>query len=266
MLGSYYFRPQIIIIIILLFNLRPTSAYKLIRFGGAGIFFWWQAGAAKYLQQHYYLKATAMLGASAGAISAAMLLSNASFDQGAKIAIQQTLESDLYSKKSGLAGVWGPMVRSFLEELIDESQLTPEDYKRIHIAVTPRLILRGTKIVTEFPDKANLIDAVMSSVHIPLFMDGRLWSRYQGRKYLDGSLWSFLLPGNKGPLPKSLQPLDWETDILDIDYKQDRLFMENTDTGNIVKLITPEGLYDMMNYGYEYMATQRKLGKLPASL
>jgi hypothetical protein len=245
--------------------LGHMSSFKLVRFGGAGIFFWYQAGAAKYLQQHYDLKETAFLGASAGAITAAMMISNASFDRGAEIAIQQTVDGDLYSKKSGLAGVWGPMVRSFLEELIDDSKLTKDDYERIHIAVTPRLILRGTKILTDFPDKASMIDAVMSSVHIPLFMDGRLWSQYQGRKYLDGSLWSFLLPGNKGPLPKSLQPLSWETDILDIDYKQDRRFMENTDTGNIVKLITPEGLYDMMNYGYEYMSTQRKLGKLPAS-
>jgi hypothetical protein len=235
-------------------------SFKLVRFGGAGIYFWWQAGAATFLQQNYDLSNVQYFGASAGAITASLLLSNASFYNGAKIAISQVEEQDLWNKKSGLRGVWGPMVRSFLEELINENQLKTTDYERIYISVTPAFIFKGTRLITNFENKVNLIDAVMASVHIPLFMNGRFWSKYQNHRYIDGSFWSFI---SKQPEPLPSQFTSFSNDILDIKYQHDEAFLTSLkNRQNIVELIKPDGLYQMMDYGYEYMKQQSRVGKL----
>jgi hypothetical protein len=227
------------------------SSYEMIRFGGAGIYFWWQAGAATFLREECNIRNAQLLGASAGSIAASLLLSNASFYDAAKIAISQVEEKGLWTSKSGLAGVWGPMVRDFLYQLVPED-LSDEDLARIHICITPSSLLKGTQIVSDFHDKNDLIGAVMASAHIPLFMDGKLWTKYKGKRYIDGSFWSFVTR-RRSPLPKQFRYLD-DSQVLNIDYHADKRFMASLQSKNMVKLIKPEGLYEMMDYGYSYMS------------
>eukprot|EP01031_Cornospumella_fuschlensis_P030008 gene30008-36243_t len=209
------------------------------------------AGAAQYLQEECsHLTKVPLLGASAGSIAASLLLSNASFYDAAKLAIRQTEERDLWNSQLGLAGVWGPMVRDFLNDLIPLN-LTHSELSRINICITPRSLIRGTKVVSNFSDKADLVDAVMASVHIPVFMDGRLWSNYQGKKYIDGSFWSFVLR-RKSTLPRALRHVKKDK-VLHVDFHRDRKFVASLKSSNMVKLIKPDGLYEMMDFGYEYM-------------
>lgn len=249
---------------LLLLALKCTLSYKLLRFGGAGINYWWQAGAATFLQEKFDLSSIDLVGASAGAITAAMLVGNGSFEDGAELAIRQARDNDLWNKKTGLAGIWGTLVRSYLEELIQAENLSTENMQRVHIAVTPQLVLQGTRLVSNFSSKSDLLDAVMASVHIPLFMNGRWFSNYRGERYIDGSFWGFIAK-QQVPLPRHLQNAATfvsSEDILDINYQLDTRFVESQDRRNMVRLITPEGLYDMMHFGYEYMRKQERMGHL----
>eukprot|EP01039_Chlorochromonas_danica_P001659 gene1659-1812_t len=233
-----------------------VKSYELIRFGGAGIYFWWQAGAASYIAEKYHTRSTALVGASAGSIAAALMVSNASFYDAAKLAIRQVEERDLWSRKEGLATVWGPIVREFLVEIVPNN-LEKEDLSRVHICVTPRALVKGTRIESNFADKAELVDAVMASVHIPIFMDGKIWSTFKGKKYIDGSFWSFVTR-RKIPVPKHLRHVP----VLDIDYLDDTVFLSSLKSRNFVKLIKPDGLFEMMDYGYQYMEQQDRTGRL----
>ena len=53
------------------FEDRPKSS---IYFSGAGVYFWWQAGAAKYIQDYCDIADVKCYGASAGSITASLLL------------------------------------------------------------------------------------------------------------------------------------------------------------------------------------------------
>ena len=74
------------------------------------------------------------LGSSAGALSAALLYSNASMTKAAEYAIYQAEREKLFTKPSGLAFVWGKIVREWLDELIDEK--TIEDNRNTGIIIS----------------------------------------------------------------------------------------------------------------------------------
>lgn len=196
-LTNFYCCCRFLFLLVFLDLMSPGSSYQAVRFTGGGIYFWWQAGVATYLLEDKNLKSTHLIGASAGSITASLLLAKADFQQAAKIAIRQVDEMKLWNNPTGLAGVWGPILEDFLQQLILPSSITDEDLKRIHIAATPRFIFKGTKFLNNFETKEELIHAVLTSTHIPFFMDGKPWKAYKGKKYIDGSFWSFVL--NKTP-------------------------------------------------------------------
>lgn len=154
------------------YGVRPLSDYKYLRFNGGGIYFWWQAGASRYLQEkNELIKSIPVYGTSAGAISATLWISNASYVDAAKIAIDIAERNKVWDSKLGLAGIWSPMIKEFLHEIVP-NDLSEDDLSRVNIAVTPRLLIKGTKYLNGFTDKDDLINAAMSSVHIPVFMNG----------------------------------------------------------------------------------------------
>jgi len=67
---------------------RAVLGIKLIRFGGGGMYFWWQAGAAQYLLERFDLHDVSVLGESAGSLVAALLACRVSFDNAADVAIR----------------------------------------------------------------------------------------------------------------------------------------------------------------------------------
>jgi predicted acylesterase/phospholipase RssA len=237
-------------------------AYKVIRFPGGGIFFWWQAGAAAYLSKNCPTGDIPVVGASAGAIAASMLVLNCSFDQGAKLAVDLADSRKVWEAKRGLVGIWGPIVKEFLEVLIPE-QPSVDDLARINIIVTPKLIVKGPIMLSQFPSKADLIDAIMASIHIPMVMDGRTWATYRDKHYIDGSFWSWVA-GVDGPWPVS--DLSRERDVLLVDYKRDERFRKAFPDTSLVQLIKPAELQVMMAYGYSYMEKLDTVGQLSARL
>ena len=197
---------KIFFFLLLLFNCIQSFGYKLIHFNGGGIFFWYQSGCCQYLQEHGFLEHAMtedmkIMGTSAGSLSAALLASNADFNQAADYAIFQAKRDRLLETKK-LAFVWGSIVNEWLDEIIpegteEEKELNPLIKNNLMISVTPLSSLRQCKpcqkILRDFEDKADVINACMASCHIPLFMDKKPSRKYRGERYIDGSFWPFIL-------------------------------------------------------------------------
>lgn len=234
-----------------------------IRFNGGGIKFWWQCGVSKFLQEQselINLKNKTLLGSSAGSLTAALTYLEIDMDKCAEYAINQAYRENLWQKPFGLLGVWGELVREWLNFLIDDDKFNAyknDDKNRLYIAATPfslrQTFKNGRKPVylSSFQTKAELIEACMASIHIPFFMDGKVYSKYQDKRYIDGSFWSFvrkkdLIDDHDIQLPSPIYNIDW---------RLDKQFEEKFST-NFVDLITPDCLYEMMNCGYNYMKTE----------
>ena len=226
-----------------------VAAYDAIRFRGGGIYFWWQAGAAQFLlERGEDFAQQPLYGTSAGALSATLFASGASMQDAATLAIDLATEKRVWDRPAGLAGVWGEMIEDWLEELVPED-IPQESLSRLNIVVTPRRIWKGPQLINGFTSKAELIDATMASAHIPFFLDKKPWRSYKEKKYIDGSFWQFIVKA-KEKYPNE----DSKLNILDVDFNDDEVFkLQLEENSSIVKLITPAGLYSMMDYGYEYM-------------
>ena len=82
-------------------------------------------------------------------------------------------------------------------------------------------------------------------------LKGKVYSKYKDKQYIDGSFWTFAT-GRKEKIPLSTKTYP-EKEILEVDYNNDEDFMKTLKDSSIVKLITPDGLYEMMDYGYNFM-------------
>lgn len=233
--------------------MQPKAMY----FTGAGIYFWWQAGCAKYIQENCDYSEIPMIGASAGSLSATLLLSNVDFNKAAESALRIGSESKVYERKGGLAGIWGTLLSTWLNEIIPDD-LSPDTFKRLQIAVTP--YLKSPKLVDGFQSKMDVIDACMASCHVPVFLDGRPTTTFRGEKVLDGSFWYFVTKDRTTglPIPVNKKP----EEIFWIDYCDDDDFMQSI-SGNILELVSPSKLLDMMDDGYNFMKREHYNGRLP---
>jgi Patatin-like phospholipase len=233
--------------------MQPKAMY----FTGAGIYFWWQAGCARYIQENCDYSEVPMIGASAGSLSSALLLANVDFQKAAESALRIGSESKVYERKGGLAGVWGTLLVAWLNEVIPDD-VNADTFKRLQIAVTP--YLKSPKLVSGFQTKAEVIDACMASCHVPVFLDGRPTTSFRGEQVLDGSFWYFVTKDRTTGLPI---PADKKPDeIFWIDYCDDDDFMQSI-SGNILELVSPSKLLDMMDDGYNFMKREHFNGRLP---
>lgn len=227
-------------------SLSLCRAYDAIRFSGGGIFFWWQAGAIAFLQEKRLYDNLPLYGTSAGALSATLLASKANIADAAKLAIELANEDDVWNRKFGLYGIWGKMIETWLEELIPDD-IAQGDLARVHVVVTPRQVWKGEQLLTDFTSKEDLISGAMASAHIPFFLNKRPWKKYKDTKYIDGSFWQFIARAQeKYPAEKASR------NILDVDHTKDLAFMKAIKVNSIVTLITPAGLYEMVERGYQY--------------
>jgi len=83
----------------------------------------------------------------------------------------------------------GPALHKVLTELLPED-VAASVSGRTFVAVTRVLPRDGPllepRLVGSFSDREDLISALMTSCHIPLYMDGRLVTQFRGRMHFDG--------------------------------------------------------------------------------
>lgn len=235
--------------------------FPLVYFTGAGTYLWWQLGVAKYIQETLDRDDILNLrfaGASAGSATATLLLTNADFDKAPQLAIDIAKRYDVFSRKTGLTGICGEMMRIWLDEMIQDENFNIQDLQKLSIALTPSI--GSPKLVDSFQSKSDLLDAIMASCHVPIFMDGKVLTSYKGEPVLDGSFWYFVTKNryNGLPIPQNtdLNKLTW------VDYSDDEAFLQRM-SGNFLELTKPEMTYEMMQYGYDYMKKESLSGRTP---
>ena len=99
---------------------RVSGKRPSIIFPGGGIYFWWQAGALKALQETCDLDEYHFAGASAGSLSAVFAACNVDMDEVYRSAHRLAAENGIWERREGLAGVWGSLIQTWLEEMLPE--------------------------------------------------------------------------------------------------------------------------------------------------
>lgn len=214
----------------------------LISCGGGGIFFFWMLGVMKYIATRYDLRRVTLIGTSAGGLIAALTACEVDLDAAVQRAYQLSEENKIFERPLGLLGIWGPLVRQWLDELLPADAHERCSGGRVRLIATelPRM---QQVYLEDFNTKAELVDALMASAHVPLVLDWRLFTTLGGKRYMDGSLEDFIRWDNS-PLLKC------EGRAFLVDYSKDEeLEFERFD---FLKLRVIDEVVEMINCGYRY--------------
>ena len=158
---------------------RPVIALP-----GGGIYFYWNAGVLAYLAERYELEGCELVGASAGALSVVLVACGVDFRKATEVAYRLAEENGLYDRPLALVGIWGRLVREWLEELLPEdAHLTCESRVKV---VLLEVFPLNRRAVEEFKSRDDLIEALMASAHIPFLLDYKPFSSFRGKLCIDG--------------------------------------------------------------------------------
>mmetsp|Transcript_2312 Transcript_2312/g.3358 ORF Transcript_2312/g.3358 Transcript_2312/m.3358 type:complete len:315 (-) Transcript_2312:181-1125(-) len=223
-----------------------------IIFPGGGIFFYWQAGAASYLREAGYdLSDVTMSGASAGALAATLTLADVDFEEATSLALKLAEDAGVWDRPLGLQGVWGPMIETWLNDLLPDNAVEMVD-ERLSLLVTSIPSFRTDRI-SSFESKEDLVRCNMASVHLPWFLDGKLTSNFRQAPRIDGSFRAktedYFPQVKNGQVDDSLIILDWKSDPV----------MEGK-TKDFIKLTSKEGIWDLLEQGRSYAQIMDKRG------
>jgi hypothetical protein len=131
-----------------------------------------------------------LAGASAGALIAAVANAGVPLH----IVEEACVELAADCLRHGTPGRLGPGLRALLE-----AHLPPDAHLRCrgntHVAVTRVMPVWRPQIVSDFRSREDLIEALMASAHIPVYLDGRWATRFRGSLVIDGGATTFI------PLP-----------------------------------------------------------------
>eukprot|EP00879_Flechtneria_rotunda_P000290 GHRR01000380.1.p1 GENE.GHRR01000380.1~~GHRR01000380.1.p1 ORF type:complete len:616 (+),score=201.49 GHRR01000380.1:254-2101(+) len=162
-------------------------------FSAGGLLFPYYVGLVSSLVQQGVLERPAQLaGSSAGSLIAA------SFNAGLDMATveQSMIEFGEDCLKNGTRYRLGPLLKDFLQQY-----LPPDAHEQCsgntHVAVTRLLPYWRTKIISKFESRDDLIQALLTSCHIPWYVDGRWMTKFRGHYCVDGGVMAFIptVPG-----------------------------------------------------------------------
>lgn len=164
-------------------------------FSAGGTLFPYYIGVSGALQDGGVLtEHTKVAGASAGSLIAAVVKSGMPVDEVTEQSMR--LMADL--RQHGTRGRLGKVLRRFLEE-----HLPPDAAERCqdraYVAVTKALYVKP-QLVSQFESREDLIGALLTSCHVPYWLDGTPWTDFRGELHLDGGLTDFIpvAPGTVG--------------------------------------------------------------------
>ena len=107
--------------------------------------------------------------------------------------------------------------------------------------------------VSEFESKADLIEALMASAHVPFALDGRPFLRFRDRLCWDGSFPDFIYSDNSPLLKRG-------DSALVVDYALDEE-LEWT-KGDFLKLRSYDEILGLIDKGYDWMRREHESGRI----
>lgn len=203
------------------------------------------------MAQRYNLNRVHLRGASAGGLAVTLAACGVSALDAAEAAHALSEKRGIFDRPTGLAGVWGVVVRDWLDDLLPQDAAA-RCAGRLKLVVTsvPSLQLRALDC---FQTRGELIDACLASAHVPFFLDGRGAARFRGKAYVDGSLYDFIWRNNSDLLEAG-------GDAFVLDYCHD----DQLEFGRLdfLKRLDLDGAKALMAAGAFYARRQEEAGVL----
>jgi len=222
---------------------RTPKGIPRVVFPGAGIFFYWQAGAVTYLRgAGYDLDQTITSGASAGAITATLCATHVDFYYATDVALRLGREAGVWNRPMGLMGVWGSLIEEWLDIILPAEAAEMANNNRLSILLTQFPSILQKQRIDDFVDRDDLIRCNIASVHLPLFLDGSVASSYRDSLHIDGSFLSS--PMDHFP--------DCAESILTFDFQHDPELKGKKK--EFVKLASEDGILSLLDRGAEFAA------------
>jgi hypothetical protein len=191
-----------------------------------------------------------LIGASAGALTSSFIATNVNFDHCLELAYKYSEHHQVTKNPFGLAVIWGDLLRLWLAELFP-SNIDASHLKNIYLLVTLSNSFQP-QLITDLANKQELIDACLTSAHLPFFMNGKFSTKFKDQYYIDGSIRSYIT--RQIPLPPELDS------YYKIDFRRDPLYSSTKFPG---KFVPKERALDMMRSGYRFMQSEHDQGNLP---
>lgn len=213
-----------------------------LSWAGAGIFFFWQLGAVKWFTERYDLTRVPMVGASGGALAAVLGGCGVDPDRVLEHAVELSVKHAIYERPLGLMGVWGKLIEQWLDDLLPDNA-ADMCRNRVEIIVTEVPSMRQLAI-TDFKDKADLINVAMTSSHVPYFLDLKLTRSCRGLNCFDGSVPDFITNDNSELLKCGGRAVIF-------DYFNDP-FLIRKGRMDMLEVKRYEEIQRLMQLGYEY--------------
>lgn len=228
----------------------------VVNFPGGGKFFYWQSGVATFLNKYFDLTNAKLVGASAGALTATLMACHVDAHYATAIAVKLLRKYNVYKRSLGLVGVWGGVVRDWLEEILP-ANAAELCRGRVHIHVLCLPYQRHH--VSDFRSKGDLIETCLASAHLPMVMDGKPFCMWRGWPCVDGSIWA-----GRRAVPNHLR----DAETVTFDYVEDEMLGRGGEGGRkeggkeFMTLEEGEGLRRLVEMGYRFAERMNEGGQL----
>ena len=102
-------------------------------------------------EQGYDLDQTPVGGASAGALTATLTAANVDFYLATNLAASLAKDAGVWTRRGGLQGIWGPLIRTWLDELLPDDVIeTVNGRVRWHFLACPRTVQKNSHIAISY--------------------------------------------------------------------------------------------------------------------
>ena len=224
---------------------------KIIVFQAGGQYFFWQMGVVQYLGKHFLLDDIQIVGASAGALAAVFLVCQIDAETALKQALHLCEKMNVWDRWLKFVGIWGDMVKTWLEELLPENAAELCRHK-VHIMVS-QVLRRKKMIVSDCHTKKDLIECLLASIHIPFFMDYYPFRSFQGRWCYDGCIGN--LTNN------SYKIFGTDAEYYFFSFQDDK--QQHYSILNGLPFSKSVEIADLIQHGYQYAQTLHRKNCLP---
>eukprot|EP00045_Choanoeca_perplexa_P003446 m.31197 g.31197 ORF g.31197 m.31197 type:complete len:292 (-) comp12045_c0_seq1:8-883(-) len=163
-----------------------TLPPKAISFSGCGWLVGFHFGVASVLKEKQLLTPTTIVaGASGGSLAAAAVACNVDLTE--TMALYRAESAIMLRSNAWRKGGCTDMLYKVLDAFLpDDCATVCED--RLRVAVQPVSPTAAPELIKKFADKADLTEALITSCHIPFYLDGNMTRQFRGETRIDGGL------------------------------------------------------------------------------